>query len=290
MPLKKVLAVDTPYAGISEEDYQVEKRRLQLELLRIQKRLGSEGERLVVVFEGRDAAGKGSTIKRFTENMMPANYNVVALEIPTEKESKNWFRRYHKYFPNPGNIAFFDRSWYSRALIEPTMGYCTESQYKYFMKKVLNWEHRQIESGVLLVKFYLSIDKETQLYRFENRLDNPLAYWKFSENDLKAREKWEVFTRFKEQMFTHTSSKKSPWIVINANVKREARLTAMLHLVRLLGRKKFEPLTGEDVTKTYTIKIGGVKFRGLNLRQYSVLEELKEQENCFVDLNENTEK
>lgn len=290
MPLKKVLAVDTPYAGISEEDYQVEKRRLQLELLRIQKRLGSEGERLVVVFEGRDAAGKGSTIKRFTENMMPANYNVVALEIPTEKESKNWFRRYHKYFPNPGNIAFFDRSWYSRALIEPTMGYCTESQYKYFMKKVLSWEHRQIDSGVLLVKFYLSIDKETQLYRFENRLDNPLAYWKFSENDLKAREKWEVFTRFKEQMFTHTSSKKSPWIVINANVKREARLTAMLHLVRLLGRKKFEPLTGEDVTKTYTIKIGGVKFRGLNLRQYSVLEELKEQENCFVDLNENTEK
>lgn len=286
MHLKRITAIETPYSGVSEEDYQIEKRRLQLELLRIQRRLSQDGNKLIVVFEGRDAAGKGSTIKRFTENMIPANYSVKAFGIPTEKESKNWFRRYQQHFPKPGHVTFFDRSWYSRALIEPTMSYCTESQYKYFMKKVLAWEHKLIDDGFLLVKFYLSIDKETQLIRFENRLDNPLAYWKFSENDLKARDKWEVFTWFKEQMLSYTSSKKSPWIVVNSNRKKEARLTAMLHLVRLLGRKKFEPLTGEDVSKTYSIKLGGVKFRALTLRQLSVLEELKEQEEYFIDLSD----
>lgn len=288
--LKNIAAVETPYAGVSEADYQVEKRRLQVELLRIQKRLMQEGRRLAIAFEGRDAAGKGSTIKRFMENMIPGNSRVVALGIPTPQESKNWFRRYQKHFPRPGEVVFFDRSWYTRALIEPTMGYCSESQYKYFMRKVLDWEHKHIEEGLLLVKFYLSIDKEAQLFRFENRLDSKLTYWKFSENDLKARDKWEVFTRFKEQMFTHTSSDKSPWIVVNANKKREARLTTMLHLVRLLGARKFEPLTGEDVTKTYSIKLGGVKFRGLTLRQLTVLEELKEQESYFIDLQDQPDK
>lgn len=288
--VKKLTAIETPYEGISDADYQVEKRRLQLELLRIQKRVMREGQRLVIVFEGRDAAGKGSTIKRFHENMIPSNFDVVALGIPTPKESKNWFRRYQQKFPEPGNIVFFDRSWYSRALIEPTMGYCTEAQYKYFMRKVKDWEHQHIDDGVIIVKYYLSIDQEAQLYRFESRLDNPLAYWKFSENDLKAREKWEVFTRFKEQMFAHTSSEKSPWIVINANKKRVARLTAMLHLVRLMGRKRYEPLTGEDVTKTYSLKLGGVKFRGLTLQQLTVLEELKEQESYFIDLDDKNEK
>ncbi len=284
--IKKVITIDTPYKGISDDDYQVEKRRLQVELLKIQKRLMQEGRRLAIAVEGRDAAGKGSTIKRFIENMIPANYRVVALGIPTPKESKNWFRRYERHFPRAGEVVFFDRSWYTRALIEPTMGYCTEAQYKYFMRKVLEWEHKHIDDGLLLIKFYLSVDKENQLYRFEDRLNSPLTYWKFSENDLKARDKWEVFTRYKEQMFTHTSSEKSPWVVVSANKKREARLTAMLHTVRLLGRGKFEPLTGEDVTKTYSIKLGGVKFRGLTLRQRTVLEELKEYENYFIDLDD----
>ena len=287
MEFKKVTSIDTPYAGISEVDYQTEKARLQLELLRIQQRIGKEGRRLVIVFEGRDAAGKGSTIKRFIENMIPSSFNVVALGIPTPQESKNWFRRHEKHFPKPGHITFFDRSWYSRALIEPTMGYCTEQQYKYFMRKVLNWEHKLIdEQGILLVKFYLSVDKENQLFRFENRLDGALSYWKFSENDMKARKKWEVFTRFKEQMVHYTSSKKSPWVVVSANVKREARLTAMLHIVRLLGGGKFEALTGEDVTKTYNIKVGGVKFRGLSARQHALLKELQEKESYFIDFDD----
>ena len=286
MKLKKIKAIETPYVGIREKDYQIEKRRLQVELLRIQQRVLKEGQRLAIVFEGRDAAGKGSTIKRFTENMTPAHFTVQALGIPTPKESKYWFRRYEKLFPKQGQIVFFDRSWYTRALIEPTMGYCSEKQYRYFMKKVLSWEHKHIDNGLLLVKFYLSIDKETQLIRFEDRLSNPLTYWKFSENDLKARKKWAAFTQYKEQMFNYTSSERSPWVVVNANRKVEARLTSMLYLVRLFGNKSFEPLTGEDVTKTHSIKLAGVKFRGLSLRQLAVLQELKEQEKLFVDLND----
>ena len=286
MKLKKIKTIETPYSSIDEDSYQTEKRRLQVELLKIQQRLVKTQQRLVIVFEGRDAAGKGSTIKRFTENLMPNYFKINALSIPSESESKFWFRRYERHFPKPGNIAFFDRSWYSRALIEPTMGYCSEARYKRFMKKVLDWEHRFIDEGLLLAKFYLSIDKETQLFRFEDRLSNPLTYWKFSENDLHARKKWEIFTRYKEQMFNHTSSEKSPWVVVNANSKKEARLTSMLYLVRAFGRRGFEPLTGEDVRLRHSIRVGGVKFRGLTFQQLAVLQELKEQEKLFVDLGD----
>ena len=283
MKLKTAKLIETPYEGVDEQSYQVEKRRLQVELLKIQQLLIKENQRLVIVFEGRDAAGKGSTIKRFCENLMPSHFQVVAMGIPTEKESKYWFKRYQAKFPKPGQIVFFDRSWYTRALIEPTMGYCTEKQYTYFMKKVLKWEHHQIENGVILVKFYLSIDKETQLIRFEDRLSNPLTYWKFSENDLKARKNWQLFTEYKEQMLNFASSEKSPWVVVNANIKKQARLTCMLYLVRMFGNKEYEPLTGEDITDTHSIKIAGVKFRGLSLQQLAVLEELQEQEKAFTN-------
>jgi polyphosphate kinase len=286
MKLKTVKSIETPYGGINESCYQVEKRRLQVELLRIQQRLIKENQRLLVVFEGRDAAGKGSTIKRFCEYLIPAHYKVVAMGIPTEKESKYWFRRYESQFPQKGQIVFFDRSWYTRALIEPTMGYCSEKQYKYFMRKVLKWEHRHIDDDLILIKFYLSIDKETQLIRFEDRLSNPLTYWKFSKNDLKARKKWQVFTEFKEQLFSFTSSQKSPWVVVNANRKKEARLTSMLYIVRVLGNTAFKPLTGEDVTKTHSINVAGVKFRGLSMRQLAVLEELQEHESLFANLED----
>lgn len=286
MKLAKVLSVEEPYKGVSEADYQVEKRRLQVELLKIQQRVIKNGERVAVVFEGRDAAGKGSTIKRFTENLIPGHLQVAAFGVPTPKESKYWFNRYQKRFPKVGEIVFFDRSWYTRALIEPTMGYCDEKQYRYFMKKVLSWEHKHIDDGLLLVKFYLSIDKESQRVRFEDRLSNPLTFWKFSENDLKARKKWAAFTQYKEQMFEKTSSRQSPWIVVAGNKKREARLTCMLHFVRLFGNKDFVPLTGEDVVKRHTISVGGVNFRGLTLQQLAVLEELKEQDTIFAALDE----
>ncbi|MBV1875657.1 MAG: polyphosphate kinase 2 [Cycloclasticus sp.] len=281
----KIKAIDTPYEGVSEEDYQIEKKRLQVELLRIQQRIVKNNQRLAIVFEGRDAAGKGSTIKRFTENLMPAHFKVIQLGIPTAKESKFWFNRYEKHFPKEKEIILFDRSWYTRALIEPTMGYCTESQYKYFMKKTLHWEHKHIDNGLLLVKFYLSVNEETQLIRFEDRLSSPLSYWKFSDNDMQARKKWNAFTQYKHQMFDHTSSEKSPWVAVKANIKKEARLTCMLYLVRLFGNKNFQPLTGEDISKTYSAKIGGVKFRGLTLQQLAVIKELQEQEKYFAALD-----
>ncbi len=279
MKIRKITTIETPYAGIGEPEYQKEKRRLQIELLKIQQRVVKKGYRMAVVFEGRDAAGKGSTIKRFVENLMPHHLNVVDLGVPTESESKFWFKRYEEHFPKPGNVTFFDRSWYNRALIEPTMGYCTEKRYKYFMNKVLQWEHRHIDQGLLLTKFYLSVDRDTQLYRFEARLSDPLTYWKFSENDLFARKKWEVFTHFKEQMFKHTSSKKSPWVVISSNKKREARLTAMLYMIRSYGGSSFKPLTGEDVQNKHSIRVGGVKFSELSLQQIAVLKNLRDAEN-----------
>lgn len=278
MKARSVKSIETPYAGISVHDYGIEKRRLQLELLKIQNNILRNGDRLAVVFEGRDAAGKGSTIKRFTENLNSRYLRVIELGIPTKKESKYWFKRYEQNLPEAGQIVFFDRSWYSRALIEPTMGYCSEKRYRYFMKKVLPWEHSLLDKGIILVKFYLSINADTQLFRFEDRLNNPLTFWKFSENDLNARKKWKVFTRYKQQMFALTSSKRSPWIEINANRKIEARLTAMLHLVRLIGNNKFEPLTGEDVLANQSIKIKGIEFNNLSFDQIRVLNELASEQ------------
>src|SRR5690554_3280923 len=276
--MKDVKKIDTPYDGIDKEAYHMEKRRLQVELLKIQQDVVKNNQRLAVVFEGRDAAGKGSTIKRFVENLMPRHYKIVALGIPNEVERKYWFRRYERQMPASGEIAFFDRSWYNRALIEPTMGYCNEAQYKYFMKKVLNWEHKQQENGLILVKFYLSITSDNQLYRFEDRLSDPLTFWKFSENDLHARERWETFTHYKEQMFNFTSSRRSPWVVINADEKRATRLTAMLYLVQLMGDDGFVPLSGDDSVRTYSIKLDGVKFNNLTFRQYAVLKARKRQQ------------
>ncbi len=272
----KNIKLESPYEGINVKDYNVEKRRLQLELLNLQQKVVKKRLKLCITFDGRDAAGKGSTIIRFNQNLMPKHYKIVELGIPTKKESKYWFHRYEKYLPKSGEIVFFDRTWYNRALIEPTMGYCTEQQYKYFIGKVLDWEHSKIRKGLKLVKFYLSVDSEHQMIRFQERLSDPLKYWKFSDNDLHARKKWETFTKYKEQMFKYTSSHKSPWITVSSNSKTEARLTCMLYVVRKFGNKKFVPLTGEDVVNTYSMEINGVVFDQLNSLQYSTLEGLVE--------------
>ena len=185
------------YDNVDFATYQKEKKRLQVELLKLQHWVINNDKRVAIVFEGRDAAGKGGSIKRFTEYLMPKHFNVVELGIPTPKESKNWFRRYERHFPKEGEITFFDRSWYNRALIEPTMGYCKKSQYRYFMSKVLEWEEAHIKEGLILVKLYLSVSKQTQLFRFKERQVDPLKYWKYSENDKQARRYWVVFTKYK---------------------------------------------------------------------------------------------
>ena len=265
-----------PYKGISVKDYNVEKRRLQLELLNIQQNVAKKGLRMCITFDGRDAAGKGSTILRFVENLIPKHYRVVELGIPTKQESKYWFKRYEKHLPKKGEIVFFDRSWYNRATIEPTMGYCSEKQYKYFMNKVLDWEHDLIKNGLLLTKFYLSVDSKQQLARFQERLSDPLKFWKFSQNDLHARKKWETYSNYKMQMFQHTSSKKSRWNIVDTNSKIEGRLRSMLHVVKKYGAKNYIPLTGIDVVKTYSIDINGVIFNDLNSLQYTTLRELSD--------------
>ena len=278
--------IHAPYAGISNHDYNLEKRRLQLELLKIQTDVVKQGKRLCLLFDGRDAAGKGSTIHRFAERLMPMHTRVVNLGIPNTQESNHWFKRYQQHLPKPGEWVMFDRSWYNRALIEPTMGYCSQQQYEDFLLNVLEWEHQLIESGMDLIKFYLSVDIETQLIRFHQRLSDPLTFWKLSENDFKARNKWQTFTKFKEQMFKHTSSPKSPWVVVRSNSKREARLTCMLHVVRCFGKGHFKPLTREIVPSSYGITLNGIPFKNLTIQQYQLLKAMAKSAHPAVDITQ----
>ncbi len=265
------------YSNIDYATYKQEKQRLQVELLKLQHWVIGNKKRVAIVFEGRDAAGKGSSIKRLTEYMMPRYFRVVELGIPTKKESKYWFRRYEQHFPNPGEIVFFDRSWYNRAMIEPTMGYCKKSQYRYFMSKVLDWEEQHIDDGLILIKLYLSVGKDTQLVRFQQRIVDPLKYWKYSKNDELVRDYWDVLTKYKEQMFARTASNKSPWVVIGSDNKLEARLKAMLYILSNIpyeAGKNFRPLAKENRRERFSITIEGVPFNNLNYRQFKILETL----------------
>ena len=212
---------------LNRKQYESEKYQLQIELLKLQEWVKENGERVAIVFEGRDAAGKGSTIKRFVEYLDPKGFRVVALGVPTDEEKDNWLERYEKHLPEPGEIVFFDRSWYNRGVVEPAMGYCTEEQYRDFMDKVLKWEEKQIRSGLKLIKFWFSITQDKQIKRFELRQSSPLKYWKFSPNDAKVLDKWEVIGNFKRQMFQQTSSRLSPWVIINSNDKKIGRLNAI---------------------------------------------------------------
>jgi polyphosphate kinase 2 len=216
---------------LSRKQYESEKYQIQVELLKLQEWVIKNNKKVAIVFEGRDSAGKGSTIKRFTEYLNPKGFKVVALGLPTDEEKKNWFGRYEKHLPKPGEIVFFDRSWYNRAVVEPAMGYCTEEQYTDFMNKVIPWEENIIKEGVILIKFWFSITQEKQIKRFELRQQSPLKYWKFSPNDAKVLDKWEIIGNYKNQMFSKTSSRQSPWVIINSNDKKIGRLNAMRYVI-----------------------------------------------------------
>lgn len=216
---------------IGRKKYESEKYGIQIELLKLQEWVKKNGKKIAIVFEGRDAAGKGSTIKRFTEYLDPKGFKVVALGIPTEEEKNNWFSRYEKYMPSSGEMVFFDRSWYNRAVVEPAMEYCTEEQYQDFMQNVNNWEEKMMKSGVILIKLWFSITQDKQIKRFELRQQSPLKYWKFSPNDAKVLDKFEIIGNFKRQMFQQTSTPKSPWVVINSNDKKIGRLNAMRYVL-----------------------------------------------------------
>ena len=212
--------------------YEEELRRLQIELVKLQHWISEKNKRVAIIFEGRDAAGKGGNIRRFTEHLNPRSMRVVALTKPTEVEQGQWyFRRYIRKLPNPGEIVFFDRSWYNRAVVEPVMGFCSEAQYQKFMVQVPEFEHMLYEDGMIIIKFWFSISKEEQLARFNARLETPLKRWKFSPVDKKGQELWERYSYYKDQMFSKTHTSYSPWITVRANDKKIARLECIRYVL-----------------------------------------------------------
>jgi len=271
----------TEYKALSQQKYSKEKNRLQVELLKLQEWVINRDKRVAIVLEGRDAAGKGSTIKRFIENMMPKGVEVIELGVPTKKQEKNWFRTWQKRMPESGKIHFFDRSWYSRALIQPVMGYCNEKQYKYFMTKINKWEKKVIEDGLILIKIYLSISKENQEIRFHLRETSALKYWKISPNDWKAQKRWQILTTFKEIMFNKTSTRESPWVIINSDNKMIGRLNAMRYVLSSIEYDGKENLKQKKWTRDapqYELKVNNVRFENLNKEQYDILYKIKANE------------
>jgi polyphosphate kinase 2 len=238
---------------LGRKQYDSEKYQLQVELLKLQEWVVKNNKKVAIVFEGRDAAGKGSTIKRFIEYLNPRGFRVVALGVPTEDEKNNWFGRYEKHLPNPGEMVFFDRSWYNRAVVEPALGYCSEEQYQEFMDNVIDWEEKLIRNGVILIKFWFSITQDKQIKRFELRQKSPLKYWKFSPNDAKVLDKWEIIGNFKRQMFQQTSSSKSPWVIINSNDKKIGRLNAIRYVLSTINYDDKNPEAGKYYSEVVNI-------------------------------------
>lgn len=212
--------------------YEEELENLQVELVKFQRWVQEHNRRVAILFEGRDAAGKGGTIRRFIEHLNPRAMRVVALPKPTEEEVGQWyFQRYVRQLPNRGEIVFFDRSWYNRAVVEPVMGFCRDDQYEQFMRQVTEFEHMLYEDGITLIKFWFSISKDEQNKRFAARELNPLKQWKLSPIDLEAQKMWDSYTIFKEKMFSRTHTTFSPWIIVRANDKKKARLESIRYLL-----------------------------------------------------------
>lgn len=220
----------------NEYFYEAELRNLQAELVNLQKWVIENDKKIAIIFEGRDASGKGGTVRRFAEHLNPRAMRVVALNKPTEIERHQWyFNRYIKELPNKGEIVFFDRSWYNRAVVEPVMGFCTPDQYERFMVQVPEFEHMLYESGTIIIKFWFSVSKDQQLNRFGSRLTNELKKWKYSPVDEKGQELWDKFTYYKDQMFTRTHTSFSPWIIVKADNKKLARLESIKYVLSLFN-------------------------------------------------------
>jgi polyphosphate kinase 2 len=226
---------DFPYQErMVRGEYERQKRLLQIELLKLQNWVKDTGEKIVIVFEGRDAAGKGGTIKRFTEHLNPRGSRIVALEKPTERERGQWyFQRYVRQLPTSREIVLFDRSWYNRAGVERVMGFCTEDEYLEFMRQTPQFERMLVRSGVRLVKLWFSVSRREQRTRFLIRRIDPVRRWKLSSTDLALLDKWDEYTDAKEAMFAYTDTEDAPWTVVKSNDKKRARLGAMRHVLSL---------------------------------------------------------
>jgi len=234
-----------PYKNlIARKSYERHKYQLQVELLKLQAWVKETGQKVVILFEGRDAAGKGGAIKRFMEHLNPRGAHVVALEKPSETERGQWyFQRYVQHLPTAGEIALFDRSWYNRAGVERVMGFCNEDEYLEFMRQSPEFERNLVRSGVHLIKFWFSVSREEQRRRFKERKVHPLKQWKLSPIDLASLDKWDDYTKAKESMFFYTDTADSPWTVIKSDDKKRARLNAMRYVLHRL------PYTNKDVAR-----------------------------------------
>jgi polyphosphate kinase 2 len=231
---------------MGQKAYERELARLQIELVKLQEWVKHSGLKVVALFEGRDAAGKGGTIKRITESLNPRICRVVALGTPTEREKTQWyFQRYAAQLPAAGEMVLFDRSWYNRAGVERVMGFCTEREVEEFFRSCPQFEGMLIRSGIILVKYWFSVSDEEQERRFQRRLEDPTRRWKLSPMDLRSRERWLDYSKAKDDMFAHTDSRESPWWVVNADVKRHARLNCISHLLTMIP---YQDLTPEPIS------------------------------------------
>lgn len=227
---------------LSENLYEKELHRLQVQLAMLQRWVKKEGLRVVALFEGRDAAGKGGTIKRISDKMNPRVCRVVALGTPTEREKTQWyFQRYFAHLPAAGEIVLFDRSWYNRAGVERVMGFCTEEEYQEFLRSCPEFERMLVRSGIVLIKYWFSISDEEQERRFHKRLKDPKRRWKLSPMDVESRMRWIEYSQAKDEMFVHTDIKQAPWYVVNADNKKRARLNCISHFLSLIPYEEIPP-------------------------------------------------
>jgi len=239
---KHLIGPQYPYkTKMDEEEYEKEKGELQVELLKLQKWVGDTGQRIVMIFEGRDAGGKGGTIKRFMEHMNPRQAHVIALTVPTNREQGQWyFQRYISTLPSKGEMALYDRSWYNRGVVEPVMGFCTPEQHKLFLKQAPEFEKMLTDDGIILYKFWFSVSREEQFRRFKSRETDKLKQWKLSPVDQDGLKRWDKFTKAKNKMFDKTDVDWAPWTVIRSDGKKRARLNCMRFVLNSL------PYEGKD--------------------------------------------
>jgi polyphosphate kinase 2 len=234
-----------PPKKLTKKGYEEELARLHIELVKLQEWVKFKGLRVVILFEGRDAAGKGGTIKRITETLNPRYARVVALGVPTEREKTQWyFQRYVAHLPAAGEIVFFDRSWYNRAGVEHVMGFCTEDEYREFLRSCPEFERMLVRAGIILIKYWFSVGDEEQERRFKARMEDPTRRWKLSPMDMESRKRWVEYSKAKDAMFASTDIKQAPWYVVNADNKPRARLNCISHL---LGLIPYEDLTPEKI-------------------------------------------
>ena len=227
---------------IKNKDYEKELAKLQVELVKLQEWIKHEGLRVVVIFEGRDAAGKGGVIKRITQSLSPRIGRVVALPAPTEREKTQWyFQRYVTHLPAAGEMVLFDRSWYNRANVERVMGFCTDDEYQEFMRSCPEFERMLVRSGTQVIKYWFSVSDEEQERRFQNRIKDPTRRWKLSPMDLQSRSRWLEYSKAKDEMLAHTDIKQAPWYVVNADVKKHARLNCIKHLLSMIPYRDLTP-------------------------------------------------